>query len=345
MKLPKSNPGSNYWRKYFQSLGLQDDLIEIYIEYVERMLRAGLPIVFEFNHLAMLLGRTPEYLASAINCPVKHYRVFNIPKRKGGSREISAPYPALLECQQWINNNILAKIKPHSSAQGFIKNKSIINNAKPHLSQSCLLKVDIKDFFPTISFRRVMKIFQNLGYPQNISFYLSSLCCLNGALPQGAATSPSLSNIVLRRLDKRLSGISKKSELNYTRYADDMTFSGKQISGSFLKLIEKIINEEGFAVNNEKTRLSRGNGKKIVTGLSVHGDELTIPNPYKREIKQEVYYILKYGLFSHLSKKKIKDPFYIDSLLGKLAFWKWVEPDNAFANNAIFELKKVVSSL
>ena len=112
-----------------------------------------------------------------------------------------------------------------------------------------------------------------------------------------------------------------------------------------MKTIEKIISEEGFAINNDKTRLCRGNGKKIVTGLSVHGDELTIPMSYKRKIKQEVYYILKYGLFSHLSKKKIKDPFYIDSLLGKLAFWKWVEPENSFASNAIYELKKVVTIL
>ena len=235
MKIPRLSPGINNWRKYFQSLGLQEDLIEIYIGYVERMLGAGLPVIFEFSHLARLLGRTPEYLASAINCPARHYRVFNIPKRNGGYREISAPYPALLECQQWINDNILVKIKPHSSAQGFIKNKSIINNATPHLSQPCLLKVDIKNFFPSISFRRVIKLFQNLGYPQNISFYLSSLCCLNEALPQGAATSPSLSNIVLRRLDNRLSGISKKSELNYTRYADDMTFSGGKISGKFFE--------------------------------------------------------------------------------------------------------------
>lgn len=333
------------WEKYFKGIGLPNDLIFFYMEYVERMIGAGLPVIFEFAHLAALLGRTPEYLASAVNSPSNHYRLFKIPKRRGGWREISAPYPALLQCQQLVNNTILQRGSIHEAAHGFRKKKSIVTNASKHLAQRCLLKMDLEDFFPSIPIRRVIKVFRYLGYPPNVSFYLARLCCLDDALPQGAATSPALSNIIARRMDARLAGLAPKWDLQYTRYADDMAFSGSEIPTKFIKVVQEIVEDEGFRINADKTKLCRSKAKRVVTGLSVSGEELKVPRAYKRRLKQEVYYIRRFGYFSHVSKMRIKDPFYIDSIFGKLQFWKWIEPDNSFANEALEWISNVVEEL
>jgi retron-type reverse transcriptase len=311
--------------------------------YVDRMLRAGLPVVFSFGHLAALLGRTPSYLASVVAATERHYREFSIPKRSGGRRTISAPYPALLECQQWINRYVLRKTRVHDAAHGFIRGRSIISNAKAHLRKPCLLKMDICDFFPSVTINRVIHVFQNLGFPNNVSFYLARLCCLQNCLPQGAATSPALSNAVVYRMDCRLAGLAESYRLSYTRYADDLTFSGDRIPVRFLEIVETIVAEEGFKVRGEKTRFCRGAGRKIVTGLSVSGDDVRVPKSYKRGIRQAVHYLLKFGQNSHTSKRKIRNPFYLESLYGKLVFWGSVEPENAFVSLAITNIAKLLA--
>lgn len=335
---------SKSWDSYFHDIGLREDVISRYTEYIQRLKTRGFPVIFEFNHLAQLLGRTPGYLASAVNAPEYHYRTFRIPKRKGGHREISSPYPALLACQQWINNNILSRVKIHKSAHGFVSGKSILTNAKLHLGQRCLLKIDLEEFFPSIKINYVIKIFRNCGYPANVAFYLARLCCKDGKLPQGAATSPALSNIVAYSLDARLSGVAKKFHLKYTRYADDITFSGDRISINTLQILDEIIRDQGFQINREKTHLCRSKGKRIVTGLSVANDRLRVPREYKRKIKQEIYYTLKYGYFSHLTHKRIREPFYLDSIYGKLQFWRHIEPDDRFANKVAPNFLRLIRS-
>jgi len=316
-----------------------------YLMYVEKMLNNDMPIIFEFRHLAGLLGVTAEYLTSVVNATGAHYREFRIPKKNGGKRTISAPYPTLLHCQQWINKNILSKIQIDNSAHGFNSNHSILTNAKEHLNKKNILKLDITDFFHSISIRRVIKIFRELGYPRNISVYLSKLCTFKERLPQGAATSPMLSNIVARGLDKKLDHYSKACQINYTRYADDLTFSGENIGCAFLKKVSLIISKHGFSINEKKTRLYKHNGKRIVTGISVAGDKPKVPRSYKRKLRQEVFIIKKHGYYSHVNKMKIKKPFYIDSIYGKLLFWKFVEPDNNYVNIQIQYIKKLMASL
>ena len=302
----------------------------------------GFPPILDFGHLASLLGRTPAYLASAINGTKCHYRQFVIPKRRGGARTISAPYPALLECQQWINREILEHIDVHSAAHGFRRKRSIATNASQHLNKACLLKMDIKDFFPSIKLRRVIAVFRDLGYPKNISVYLGRLCSLDGQLPQGAATSPAMSNIIAKQLDCRLLGVAKKWRLRYTRYADDLCFSGPHISIQFPKLVSRICEEEGLQINASKTQLCRSKGRRIVTGLSVSGERLRVPRAFKREVRQEMHYIKVHGYWSHVSKRKIRNPFYLQSLYGKLMFWRWIEPDNSFVNSAFDVLRNLV---
>lgn len=327
------------YKKYYKDIGLPEHIYSKYLEYILRMDERNLPPIFDINHLSLLLGKSRSYLASAINASEYHYREFEIKKRKGGKRKISAPYPALYECQKWINQEILSKITVHKCAHGFVRNRSIMTNAKVHKNADVLLKLDIEDFFPSVSKGDVIALFRRLGYPRNISTYLASLCCLDGALPQGGACSPTISNLVCMRLDSRLAGLAKKYSLFYSRYADDMVFSGKKISSKLIDYASSIISDEGFKVNTSKTKLVKSN-TKIITGIRVSEGRIFLPKKYKNKLRQEVHYVTKFGYYSHISKKKINDPFYLDRLLGKLSFWMQVEPDAAFPREKIDHILK-----
>jgi hypothetical protein len=197
------------WKKFFEESGIQETLVETYLKYVEGLEQTGAPVIFDLKHLSLLLGRTPAYLASVINGSSSHYRVFEIPKRSGGKRQITCPFPALLECQYWIYTHILSARKIHATAHGFAINKSIITNARIHVGQEHFLKIDLKDFFPSIGINRVIAIFLSLGYTKDVSFYLAALCCYDKALPQGSPTSPVLSNLVAKGMDARLFGLAR----------------------------------------------------------------------------------------------------------------------------------------
>lgn len=322
------------WSDFFSRKGIDKILQDKYIEYIKVLEQNNVPIIFDFNHLRLLMGRSDLYFTSVINSPENHYRSFKLRKRNGGFREILAPYPALLEMQYWIYNNILKKIPVSSYSHGFVCKKSIITNAKIHLNQKELLKLDLKDFFPSITINRIIYVFKSLGYTNKVAFYLASLCSYEGTLPQGAPTSPYLSNIIAKKLDKRLIGLSKRYDLRYTRYADDLTFSGNSIPTKLLEYINEIVTSEGFVINPEKTRLYKNGGKRIVTGISVIGNELKLPKNYRRSLRQELHFIIKYGYESHIKKKKIRKINYIEVLLGRVNFWLSVEPSNKFALNA-----------
>lgn len=330
------------WQSYYYNIGLPAELAGIYIDYARRMHGKGLPAIFEFSHLSALLGRTPEYLASAVNAPHKHYREFTIPKRSGGARTVSAPYSTLLDCQKWIYENILAHVECHPAAHGFVPNRSILTNANVHVSSRQILKIDLEDFFPSIKIGRVMSLFSDLGYPDNVSFYLSSLCSLNGALPQGAPTSPALSNIICRQLDNRLAKAASRCDLVYSRYADDLTFSGETVTWGFYRLASYIIHDEGFKINGKKTRMMQcDNGSRIITGVNVSHGKTSAPSEFKRKLRQDVHYILKFGLKSHMAKLRIRDPFYIDRIIGKVCFWIMLEPDAKFPAEALPILRAI----
>lgn len=314
------------WRNYFLSKGAADNnLLSSALDYVENLNKNNVPVIFDFDHLCLLVGRSEDYMANVINASEKHWRTFKLQKRSGGFREISVPYPALLGVQKWIYHNILKKVKVSPYCHGFVKNKSILTNVKWHIGKDQLLRLDLSDFFPSIHINRVIYLFQSLGYNKQVSFYLASLCCLNEKLPQGAPTSPYLSNLIARPLDYRLKCLSKMKGLNYTRYADDLTFSGDEISNSLVTTIYRIIEDEGFTPNLHKTRLYKKKCRRIITGISVT-NKLTVPRSFKRELRQELYYINKYGILDHIRHLKIKRRNYCQSLLGKVNFWLFVEP-------------------
>ncbi len=208
----------NKWKGFFRSKGIDEKISKKYLSYIKHLLDNNVPIIFEFDHLSGLLGKTPAYLASAVNSPDNYYRSFKLKKRTGGFREINVPFPSLLDCQYWIYYNILLKIPIHRCSHGFSKNKSIVTNARIHLNQNNVLKIDLKNFFPSIEIQRVIHVFKMVGYPNIIAYYLASLCCFEECLPQGAPTSPYLCNLVSTKLDTRLFSFAKKFNLRYTRY-------------------------------------------------------------------------------------------------------------------------------
>ena len=330
----------NYWRSGFEKSGIKPQIVEDYLNYIKPLLINGVPIIFDFNQLCLLLGKNTSYLASVINSNSSHYREFCIAKRNGGKRIISAPFPALLECQKWIYDKIISKASIHTSAHGFTYNKSIITNSKVHVGQNHFLKIDLKDFFPSITINQVINIFKSLGYTHKVSFYLASICCCGDRLPQGAPTSPMISNIVAKTLDNRLMKFAKRFNLKYSRYADDIAFSGDFIPVKYIEYITNIINSCNFIVNENKTILQHEKHKRIVTGISISKNEIKIPREYKRNLKLEIHCIRKHGILGHMRKNKIKNPSYLTSIIGKIHFWLSVEPNNNYAKLALFDLTK-----
>lgn len=330
------------WETFFRRESSADEeVINKYVDLVKAQTESGVPVILDFGHLCQLLGRSQGYLSSVVHAGSFHWRSFKIPKRSGGQREITVPYGSLLFIQRWIYKNILAKVKISGFCHGFVPGKSIITNTRWHVKQNEILKIDLKDFFPSIRINRIVAVFQKLGYSKDVSFYLARLCSYNEALPQGAPTSPCLSNIVAWKLDCRISTLAKAYGYRYTRYADDITFSGQEIKTDFLWTLNRIITEEGFVMNNEKTRLYRAGCKRIVTGINVT-DRLSVPRSLKRELKKEFHFIRKYGLIDHIQKAKIKKKNYLLSVIGRFNYWLMVEPKDEFATHAVAYLQGLV---
>lgn len=303
--------------------------------YAESMLARGLPPIVNVEHLSMLVGVDADLLRSMINSPSRFYRRFKIPKRTGGVREIVAPLPSLLHVQRWLHKNVIATAEISPNAHGFVTGRSVISNAAVHVSTPALLKLDLKDFFPSIRLNRVIAVFKTFSYPQEIAYPLAALCCLDGALPQGAPTSPGISNIICKRMDRRLSGLVARWQAVYTRYADDISISGERVDMMLADVTMRIISSEGFSINHKKLVFAKGNKKKVVTGISVSGESLSLPRATRRKLRQELFYLEKFGAADIAAGRIGADILYLERLAGRLNFWKDVEPDNRFVRDKI----------
>ena len=209
-----------------------------------------------------------------------------------------------------------------------------------------VLKTDIHDFFGSVRSPRIRKMFEDMGYPPKIARVLAALCCVHRCLPQGASTSPALSNIISYEMDKKLAALATEYNLVYTRYADDLTFSGDVFPAQqILPLIKQIIREEKFEINHKKTRFLSGHKRKIITGVSISsGVKLTIPKAKKREIRKNVHFILTKGLGEHQRRIGSHDPAYLKRLIGTLCYWRSIEPDNVYVSDSIAALKHLERS-
>lgn len=281
---------------------------------------SGLPLLQTALDLAQAMHRSVgelRFLAFArTTSRVNHYVRFHIPKKTGGKRLISAPMPRLKAAQRWILENILEKLATHDAAHGFIAGRSIVTNAAPHVGQDVVVNLDLKDFFPTLTYRRVKGLFRALGYSEQIATLCGLLCTepeiataelddttwyvarSERRLPQGAPSSPAITNLICLRLDKRLTGAAEKLGFTYTRYADDLTFSGSDqaasLVGRLLRQVAYIVAEEGFDIHPDKTRILRKGRQQEVTGVVVN-DQLGVDRRSLRRFRATLFQIEKDG--------------------------------------------------
>lgn len=275
---------------------------------------------------------------------VIHYRRFTIPKSNGAARAIWAPLPKIKAAQHWILHEILEKLLVHGAVHGFLAGRGIATNAAMHRNSQTILQMDLENFFPTVTLPRVKGIFRRAGYREQIATLLALLCTESPreiiedggkklyistgprCLPQGAPTSPALTNIIGLKLDRRLTGIARKLGWRYTRYADDLTFSlpakhsGKPQLGTLLGVATRIVNSEGFRIRPEKTRVSRRGGRQKVTGLIVNGDgPPRVPRARKRQLRAAIHNLQ--------NGKPLAEGETLSSLMGYAAFIHMTEPE------------------
>lgn len=285
-------------RKAVEILYLGDDVsvgLNNAVSRVEALQKNRLPVFANEVELAATMGielKELRFLAfSRRVSPVTHYKKFYLPKKSGGKRLISAPMPRLKQAQYWILENILNKVPVHGAAHGFVFTRSILSNAHLHVGRQTVMNLDVKDFFPSIHYKRVKGLLQQLGYSEKIATILGLLCTEavteeveidgrtyfvqkgNRVLPQGAPTSPAITNILCFKLDHRLQGLAAKHQCHYTRYADDVTFSwnGNDVNAQqMVWRVKKILADEGFEVHPEKVRIMHKGSRQEVTGIVVN---------------------------------------------------------------------------
>ena len=210
--------------------------------------------------------------------PNLDYITYRIPKKNGKIRVISEPNRRLKLCQYEMMET-LKTFPVHDCAHGFVTGRSIVTNAHPHICQGFVLNVDLKDFFPSVDRSKVEAVFSKF----NLSGY-EDIVLLNGVLPQGAPTSPVISNLAMFALDNAMQSLANTYGYAMTRYADDITFSGKVFSKTILSKIVDLIHEYGFKVNDSKTKLFFRSQRMLVTGLVVN-ERVNITRKLRRKIR------------------------------------------------------------
>ena len=310
------------------------------LDYARPLFDSGLPIIYDHGHLARLVGYQASYLLGVSNAPGGYYRSYTIPKVSGGTRTITEPLPSLKEIQHWVLTNILYVIPIHPYAKGFAPGRSIRENARFHQRQPLVLTVDIEDFFGNVSASTVTRLFHELGYTSRVAVLLAKLCTLRGSLPQGAPTSPALSNLASAKIDERLATYSRRLGIRYTRYADDLTFSGYFDAGKLIAVVTTVIGNSGFTLNPRKTKLMRRHQRQETTGIVVN-QRMQVPREIRRKIRQECWYIEKFGLESHLMRIRNVKTNYLRHLLGIVGYVLFVnnsDPDGIRAMKLLVPL-------
>lgn len=238
-------------------------------------------------------------LFSLTNNINERYHTVYITKSNGKKREINSPMPDLKYYQKAICINILAGIPVSEYAAAYKKGASIKNATAVHIGKPMILKLDIKNFFGSILYKNVQEMFLNQGYDYFMATTLATLCCYKGRLPQGTPTSPAISNIVMRKFDDQVSHFCNAKNIAYTRYSDDMTFSGDFDKNEIIFFVESKLSKLGFKLNQRKTKLIKQGQRQTVTGVVVN-EKQQLPKGYRKQIRQEIHYCQKYSVKSHI---------------------------------------------
>ena len=314
----------------------------------------------ELDWFADVRGLNAEVGVGALH----HYAFRWLPKARGSYRLVEAPKSRLKALQRRVLHEILDQVPAHDAAHGFIRGRSTLTCARTHAGRSVLLRMDLEEFFPSIGAARVYRIFRGFGYPETVARVLTGLCTLRVSasvlgsmprpsfvehhdaaalearartrrrlrhrhLPQGAPTSPALANLASYPMDARLAGAARAVGANYTRYADDLAFSGdaalSRRAQRIEPLIAAIVLEEGFRVNHRKTRvMHQGQAQRLVGLVTNQGPN--VPRAARERLEAILTNVLKYGLES---QNRERHPLFLESLRGRVAWIEHVNPAHA----------------
>lgn len=351
-----------------------------------RSINSSLPPLFSLRHLGHNADVPYKFLRAVVerNSTITPYNVFFISKRgkenSGEVRWIAVPHPLLLKTQRWLNKNVLNKLDVHDSAFAYVEKRGVYDAAAIHKNSAWVIKIDIENFFESILETSIYKVFFEAGYQPLVSFELSRLCTrittkerdavgprgailpmtkgtgyvikayasrAPGHLPQGAATSPMLANLVSRPLDLAISAIADSYGLRYTRYSDDIILSTKNedfgkarcfdVVGEIYRQLKKC----GFTPKEAKTRVCGPGSKKLVLGLLVDGTKPRLTKEFKENLKTHLYFCRKLGPAIHAKNRKFESTIGLKNhLLGLISYAKRV--DSEFYQYCLGELNACV---
>ncbi len=284
----------------------------------------------ELSSLEQDLGISAKTLYAVSNNLSKHYHKVSLPKKSGGHRNLSVPDEVLNSIQRRIADVLLIHMPVSRYAKAYRFGSSTLRNAKHHIGKQVVLKLDILHFFDSIRYSTVKdKVFPEEIYEEPLRILLTMLCYYRDALPQGAPSSPAITNIILYEFDELIGRWCQNHGISYTRYCDDMTFSGDFDPAEVIRYVRLELEEMGFLLNEQKTRIQHTGQRQTVTGIVVN-EKLSIPAAYRRKLRQDLYYCRKFGVREHLQKigLKIPEDTYRMQLLGKVNYVLQVHPDD-----------------
>ncbi len=276
----------------------------------------------ELSSIEAELGFPAKTLYGISNNLSAHYRSVQIPKRDGTSRTLSVPDEILKRVQRAIADKLLAyePISPYATAYRVAG--SVRKNAAPHVGKTKILKLDIAHFFDSVLYSTVKeRAFPKEKYAEKIRVLLAMLCYYGEVLPQGAPSSPIITNIIMRDFDETVGKWCKGQGITYTRYCDDMTFSGSFDENAVITFVAAELRKAGFFLNERKTAVVPKGRRQTVTGVVVN-EKPNVSAEYKRQIRQEVFYCRKYGVESHLARtgSPLTKEQYLMKLLGRINY-------------------------
>ncbi len=294
----------------------------------------------ELSSLESDLGFSAKELYILSNSIDRQYRNVQIPKHDGTYRMLLVPSPKLKAVQRAITEKILVYMPVSAYATAYRYGASVQKNAKVHVGKPKLLKLDIYHFFDSVRYQQLKeKVFASERFSEPLRILLSMLCYYRDVLPQGAPSSPAITNIIMYDFDNTVAKWCNERKISYTRYCDDMTFSGDFDHRELTAFVRDELHKLGFILNGKKTKLITSGNRQTVTGMVVNR-KVSVAADYRRELRREIYYCKKYGVSEHLkhADAQCSEKQYLQSLLGKVTFALQAEQSNA----KLIEAKKFI---
>lgn len=314
--------------------------------------------ILSLGHLASLTGASANYLRSVVDRSTDPYLEFERPKRTGGSRVISAPDPILMVVQRWLLDHALTHVRPHANSFAYQLGRSSIHCSQMHVGARWLVKMDLRNFFGTVNEYHVYRIFREANYSSLVSFELARIVTRvqaspvlyggkerkkypvirgyavisKGVLPQGGPTSGMLANAVMRKVDKSLAELASSAGLTYTRYSDDLTFSTagtwtRDAARTFLVRSTRIIENAGFELQKNKTRVIPPGARHVVLGLLVDDDRVRLMPEFRKKIEGHIRNVHHFGLVEHCKHRGFRSVLsFVRFIDGHLAHATAVDP-------------------